>query len=157
MEVARWLESVDYPAVRAIGVDQSVVVDSHAVTFWHAVSEDGSDYATIAQVAEVIARLHALAAPEALRLPELRPFGNAGERVASSDWLNPDDRDFMSGELARLQAAYARLDFALPHGVIHGDASIGNVLTIPSPRSTATTSCSGPAIRRSLMSASSSW
>jgi hypothetical protein len=52
---------VDYPAVRAIGVDQPVVVDSHPVTFWQAVSQDGSQYATIAQVAEVIARLHALA------------------------------------------------------------------------------------------------
>jgi Ser/Thr protein kinase RdoA (MazF antagonist) len=131
VEVARWLESAGYPAVRAIGIDQPVVVDSHAVTFWHAVSEDGSQYATIAQVGEVIARLHALAAPEALRLPELRPFGNATRRIASSGWLSPDDRDFMTSELARLQAAYAHLDFALPHGVIHGDASIGNVLRDP--------------------------
>jgi hypothetical protein len=59
VEVARWLESVAYPAVRAIGVDQPVIVDGYAVTFWEAVS-DGNEYATIAQVAEVIARLHAL-------------------------------------------------------------------------------------------------
>jgi Ser/Thr protein kinase RdoA (MazF antagonist) len=131
VEVARWLESADYPAVRAVGVDQPVVVNSYAVTFWNAVSEDGSEYGSIAQVAEVIARLHALAAPQALRLPELRPFGNASERIAASDWLSPDDRAFMSSELARLQAAYTRLEFALPHGVIHGDASIGNVLRDP--------------------------
>jgi aminoglycoside phosphotransferase (APT) family kinase protein len=126
--VARWLESADYPAVRAIGVDQPVVVDGYAVTFWEAVSDDGSQYATVAQVAEVIARLHAMTAPESLHLPELAPFANARERIASSDWLNPSDRDFMEGELARLQADYARLEFVLPHGVIHGDASIGNVL-----------------------------
>ena len=98
------------------------------MTFWEAVSDDGSEYATIAQVAEVIARLHALTAPESLRLPELAPFKNAGQRIASSDWLNPSDRDFMRSELARLQDEYARLEFALPHGVIHGDANIGNVL-----------------------------
>src|SRR5260370_9714450 len=126
--VARWLESVEYPAVRAIGIDKPVLVDGHAVTFWEAVSDDGSEYATIAQVAEVIARLHALTAPESLRLPELTPFKNAGERVGSSDWLNPGDRDFMTSELTRLQDEYARLEFALPHGVIHGDANIGNVL-----------------------------
>jgi aminoglycoside phosphotransferase (APT) family kinase protein len=126
--VARWLESVDYPAVRAIGIDQPVIVDGHAVTFWEAVSDDGSEYATIAQVAEVIARLHTLTAPESLRLPELAPFENAGERIASSDWLDPCDRDFMTSELRRLQDEYARLEFALPHGVIHGDANIGNVL-----------------------------
>jgi aminoglycoside phosphotransferase (APT) family kinase protein len=34
----------------------------------------------------------------------------------------------MTSELARLQAEYARLDFVLPPGVIHGDANIGNVL-----------------------------
>jgi Ser/Thr protein kinase RdoA (MazF antagonist) len=100
------------------------------VTFWEAVS-DGDDYASIAQVAEVIARLHVLDAPETIRLPELQPFANAGERIASSDWLNPDDREFMTSELARLQAGYARLEFALPHGVIHGDANIGNVLRDP--------------------------
>jgi Ser/Thr protein kinase RdoA (MazF antagonist) len=130
VEVARWLESVGYPAVHAIGVDQPVMVDGHAVTFWEAVS-DGSEYATIAQVAEVIARLHALTAPGTLRLPELRPFANAGERIASSGWLSPDDRDFMSSELARLHAGYTSLQFALPHGIIHGDANIGNVLRDP--------------------------
>ena len=131
MAVARWLESVGYPAVRAIGVDQPVMVDGHAVTFWEAVSDDGSEYATITQVAEVIARLHALTAPETLRLPELRPFDNAGDRIASSDWLTANDRDFMASELARLQDGYISLEFALPHGIIHGDASIGNVLSDP--------------------------
>jgi Ser/Thr protein kinase RdoA (MazF antagonist) len=34
----------------------------------------------------------------------------------------------MTAELARLRTEYARLDFALPQGAIHGDANIGNVL-----------------------------
>lgn len=126
--VARWLQSADYPAVRAIDVDQPVIIDSHAVTFWEAVSDDGSEYATITEVAEVIAQLHKLAAPASLRLPELEPFENAGDRIAYSEWLSHDDRDYMTRELVRLQDQYARLDFALPPGVIHGDANIGNVL-----------------------------
>jgi aminoglycoside phosphotransferase (APT) family kinase protein len=126
--VARWLQSAGYPAVRVIGVDQPVIVDGHAVTFWEAVSDDGSEYATIGEVAEVIAQLHKLAAPESLCLPELEPFENAGSRIAGSEWLSRGDRDYMTGELARLQGEYARLDFALPSGVIHGDANIGNVL-----------------------------
>jgi hypothetical protein len=56
--VARWLESAAYPAVRALPRDQPIVLDSQAVTFWEAVSDDGDQYATIDQVAEVIARLH---------------------------------------------------------------------------------------------------
>jgi aminoglycoside phosphotransferase (APT) family kinase protein len=42
--------------------------------------------------------------------------------------LEPDDRDYMTRELAKLQGEYARLEFVLPPGVIHGDANIGNVL-----------------------------
>jgi Ser/Thr protein kinase RdoA (MazF antagonist) len=126
--VARWLESARYPAVRAIAVDQPVIADGHAVTFWEAVSDDGDQYATIEQVAEVIARLHTMTVPETLGLPELDPLAGAGERIASSTWLTVPDREFMTGELARLRDEYARLEFALPHGVIHGDANIGNVL-----------------------------
>ena len=123
--VARWLSSAGYPAVRAIDVDQPLVIGGHAVTFWEALSDE---YATIDEVADVLARLHKLEAPGGLHLPELDPFANADKRIAGSDWLSPDDREFMTGELARLREEYARLEFLLPHGVIHGDASIGNVL-----------------------------
>ena len=126
--VARWLESVDYPAVRAVDVDQPVVVDQHVVTFWDALSDDGDQYATVREVAEVLARLHALTAPDSLHLPDLAPFENAAHRIEVNDWLSPDDRAFLTGKLAELQNKYSRLEFVLPSGVIHGDASIGNVL-----------------------------
>jgi aminoglycoside phosphotransferase (APT) family kinase protein len=127
VRVARWLESAGYPAVRALPFDQPVVIDSHAVTFWEAVG-DGDEYATIAEVAEVIARLHKMTAPESLSLPTLQPFRRAGQRIAQSGWLSEDDRSWMTAELERLKTEYASLEFALPSGVIHGDANIGNVL-----------------------------
>jgi len=126
--VARWLESVGYPAVRAVDVDQPVIVDQHVVTFWEALSDDGDQYATVREVAEVLARLHALTAPDSLHLPAVAPFENAAHRIEVNDWLTPDDRAFLTGKLAELQHKYAQLEFALPPGVIHGDASIGNVL-----------------------------
>ena len=46
--IARWLESVGYPAVRAIGIEQPEVINGHVVTFWGAVSKDGQQYATMA-------------------------------------------------------------------------------------------------------------
>ena len=75
--VARWLQSVDYPAVRAVNVDQPVVIGQHVVTFWDAVSDDGDQYASVAQVAEVLVKLHKLTAPDDLHLPELSPFASA--------------------------------------------------------------------------------
>jgi hypothetical protein len=128
VEVARWLESARYPAVRALDLDQPLITDGYPVTFWEALSDSGDEYATIDQVAYVIACLHKLTPPEGLVLPPLEPFHNAGNRIAGSRWLTEDDRAWMTAELARLRADYARLEFALPGGVIHGDANIGNVL-----------------------------
>ncbi|HZR48045.1 MAG TPA: aminoglycoside phosphotransferase family protein [Streptosporangiaceae bacterium] len=128
--VARWLESADYPAVRLASgeIDQPIVIDRHGITFWHAVSLDGDEYASVGEVAEVFAKLHSLTAPDSLLLPPLAPFQNASERIASNDWLNSEDRNFLTETLADLRSLYASLSFVLPPGVIHGDASVGNVL-----------------------------
>jgi len=126
--VARWLESAGYPAVRAVTVDQPVVIGQHVVTFWDAVSDDGDRYASTAEVAEVLVKLHNLTAPGDLHLPDLAPFAAAPKRIQASTWLTPQDRSFLTTMLAELQAAYAGLEFILPPGVIHGDANVGNVL-----------------------------
>ena len=54
--------------------------------------------------------------------------GAAPVEASRKPRITQDDRAWMTAELARLRAEYARLEFALPHGVIHGDANIGNVL-----------------------------
>jgi aminoglycoside phosphotransferase (APT) family kinase protein len=126
--VARWLESVGYPAVRAIRVDQPIVIDGRIVTFWQALSNDGDQYASTPEIAEILARLHQLVAPEYLHLPPLAPFANAAQRIDTNTWLSPDDRSFLIGTLASMRDAYDNLEFVLPQGVIHGDASVGDVL-----------------------------
>jgi hypothetical protein len=61
--VARWLESEDYLAVRAIGVDQPVTAAGYVVTFWQSVSDDGDQFASTPEIAAILARLHRLTAP----------------------------------------------------------------------------------------------
>ena len=126
--VARWLESAGYSAVRPIGVEQPIAADGYIVTFWQALSEDGDQYASTPEIAQILARLHQLTAPEDLHLPPLAPFANAAQRIHASTWLTPGDRSFLTATLAALQDAYENLEFGLPQGVIHGDASVGNVL-----------------------------
>ena len=126
--VARWLESVGYPAVRAVQVDQPIAADGYIITFWQALSEDGDQYASTPEIAEILARLHQLIAPENLHLPPLAPFANAAQRIDTNTWLIPGDRSFLTATLATLQDAYENLEFVLPQGVIHGDAGVGNVL-----------------------------
>jgi aminoglycoside phosphotransferase (APT) family kinase protein len=126
--VARWLESVGYPAVRAVHVDQPIAADGYIITFWQALSEDGDQYASTPEIAQILARLHQLIAPENLHLPSLAPFASAAQRIDANTWLSPGDRSFLTATLAALQDAYENLEFVLPPGVIHGDASVGNVL-----------------------------
>ena len=126
--VARWLESADYPAVRVIDVDQPISIDGHTVTFWRSVSDEGDQYATVGEFAELLARLHTLSSPRTLHLPELAPFDNSAKRITINQWLRPADREFLIEQLALLQEQYAGLQFVLPQGVIHGDANVGNVL-----------------------------
>jgi aminoglycoside phosphotransferase (APT) family kinase protein len=126
--VARWLQSAGYPAVRVVDVGQPVVAGGSVVTFWDAVSGDGDQYASLAEVAWVLVQLHRLTAPDDLHLPALSPFADARHRIESSTWLTPRDRAFLTAVLAQMRALYAGLEFTLPPGVVHGDASIGNVL-----------------------------
>lgn len=125
--VARWLETDGYPAVRALAVDQPLVIDGRVVTFWEAVSDE-EVYGSPAEVAGLLVRLHALTPPSALDLQPLRPFTRAERRIEVNCWLAPADRSFLSDRLEKLKARYAKLRFSLPPGVIHGDASVGNVI-----------------------------
>ena len=128
--VARWLKSADYPAVRLaeVDVDQPIITGGYITTFWQALSDDGDQYASTPEIAEALHKLHQLDAPEDLHLPPLAPFANAVQRIDASTWLPPDDRAFLTETMANLQHAYDNLEFVLPQGVIHGDASVGNVL-----------------------------
>lgn len=128
VSIARWLESVDYPAVRALAVEQPVMIDGHVVTFWEALSDDGDQYGSVEELALMLVELHSLASPENLNIPALAPFEKADRRILASHRLAANDRSFLIERLAELQVSYASLDFVLPEGLIHGDASVGNVL-----------------------------
>jgi hypothetical protein len=124
---ARWLESAGFPSVRLAGPgDQPVVADGRVVTFWELVSER-TEYATVAELGVLLRWLHGLESPSSLVLPELRPFSRVESRISGADLAGPD-REFLRGRLADLEQRYAGLEFALPVGPIHGDASIGNII-----------------------------
>lgn len=116
--IARWLKSADYPAVRVMEVDadQPIVTHGYAVTFWQAISDDGDQYASTPEIAEVLRQLHQLTAPEELHLPPLAPFANAAQRIDANTWLSPGDRSFLTSTLAKMRDAYENLEFVLPQG-----------------------------------------
>ena len=133
IHVAQWLAALDYPAVRAIPVDQPVQAAGRVVTFWQSIAPETA-YAPIDQVAELIKRLHELAPPADFVLPPLRPFGAPDDPLPTFAGLDDVDRAFLRQRLAWARRTFPTLDFPLGVGPIHGDANVGNVLLDPDGR-----------------------
>lgn len=126
--VARWLAGQGFPAVQVVeGVSQPVVVDDRVVTFWVSFADD-ERFAPIEDVARLIRQLHDLPQPEGFRLPQAKTFERAEERLAQISGLPPADVDYLRHRFSEVRQRYEHLDFILPEGVIHGDASVGNVM-----------------------------
>ncbi len=128
IRVARWLKQIEYPAVRAVDVPQPIKTADTVVTLWESIAPD-TTYAPIAEVALLIKLLHELAEPRELQLPDLRPFNPASVEFPHLGGLASDDRAFLCDRIEWARSEFPRLPFALPTGVIHGDANVGNVLT----------------------------
>ncbi|WP_320773575.1 aminoglycoside phosphotransferase family protein [Streptomyces sp. CRN 30] len=126
--VARWLETVDFPATRVLpDVTQPSLVRGRVVTFWESV-QDQVEYATVGELADLLRRFHWLEEPESLGLPYFDPLAKLSSSLESLTAVSAKDRTFLEERAARLAKDYDRLDFVLPFGLIHGDANIGNVL-----------------------------
>ncbi|UXY29932.1 aminoglycoside phosphotransferase family protein [Streptomyces sp. HUAS TT20] len=128
VSVARWLETRDFPAMRVpASVAQPLVIGGFVVTFWESVQEN-EEYATVRELADLLRRLHWLEEPESLGLPYFEPLAKVAASLEGLDGISAEDRTFLEERAASLGKEYDRLDFVLPFGMIHGDASIGNIL-----------------------------
>jgi thiamine kinase-like enzyme len=127
--VAAWLAEEDFPANRLVpGITQPVIVDGRAVTFWESV-QDEEEYATLPELADLLKRLHWLEEPESLGLPYFDPLVKTRASLARlGAGVKAEDAAYLTERAARLEKDYERLDFVLPFGLVHGDASIGNIL-----------------------------
>ncbi|MBY8884971.1 aminoglycoside phosphotransferase family protein [Streptomyces sp. PTM05] len=128
VRMARWLEAEDFLAVRALSdLRQPVSVGGRVVTFWESV-QAREEYATVAELADLLRRLHWLEEPKSLGLEYFDPFAKVDAGLAALDGVSVQDREFLAERADKLSKEYDRLDFVLPFGLIHGDANIGNVL-----------------------------
>ncbi|MFF4132255.1 phosphotransferase [Streptomyces mirabilis] len=128
VSVARWLETQDFPAMRVpASMAQPLVVGGLVVTFWESAQEN-EEYGTVEELADLLRRLHWLEEPESLHLPYYDPLAKVAASLEGLDGISAEDRTFIEERASSLGKDYDRLDFILPFGMIHGDASIGNIL-----------------------------
>ncbi|MFE6861488.1 phosphotransferase family protein [Nocardia sp. NPDC057668] len=125
--VAEWLEAEGISAVRTVpGLDQPVVVEQHAVTFWKELPPHRPG--TPAQIAGALRQLHALSLPVGIELGELDPFVRLDQRIDGAITVSSTDRDWMRDHLAELRKRWDERPSGLPRCVVHGDAWSGNVV-----------------------------
>ncbi|OLB80226.1 MAG: hypothetical protein AUI14_07450 [Actinobacteria bacterium 13_2_20CM_2_71_6] len=130
VSVARWLAERGIPAVRLLPeIDQPVLIDEQVATLWHAVqpvgpAPNGTD------LGRLLRQLHTTpdAAPE---LPPWQPLQSIRSRLADAEGLDPDSYAFLSQACDDIEAALVGVRYALTEGVIHGDATVANL--IPGP------------------------
>jgi aminoglycoside phosphotransferase (APT) family kinase protein len=125
--VARWLAESGVPAIRVLDVTQPIVVNGRVATLWEE-ANDEPRYGTPAELAVLLRQLHALTPPSSLDLLPSEPFARAVRRIEHVGGLSDEDRTFLRGRCRQLAEAFVGLSFELVPGVIHGDASVGNVI-----------------------------
>ncbi len=129
VDVARWLASQDFPAARLIeDVDQLLVLDGTAVTFWQLIDQSDEPPRAL-DVAGILRDLHRLPAPDTFALPAFDPLPSIAPRLeAAPEGVTAEDVQFLLRRCDELREQFARLSFVLPEGVIHADAHVGNLL-----------------------------
>nr|WP_237702934.1 MULTISPECIES: aminoglycoside phosphotransferase family protein [Protofrankia] len=78
-------------------------------------------------LAVALRQLHALPLPD-IPLPRFDPLADVRLRLADAEGLPAADLAFLQRLTARCEAALERVVYALPAGIIHGDAHLGNLV-----------------------------
>jgi hypothetical protein len=120
VNVARWLRSVAFPVVEIVDIDQPVIADGRAVTFWKQLPPHRSG--TAADVSQLLKRLHVLPVPPTLELPKLNPFTRLMERVQDSTVLSEAGSAWLKARIEELETRWLDLPTGRPWSAVHGDA-----------------------------------
>lgn len=126
--VARWLERLEVPAVRALDrIEQPIRVEERCITFWQELPPHRG--ATTRQVAAALRVLHSVRPPDDFSLPQLDPFVGLTERLDAAASLKGSERSWLTEQLETLRESYRLLTDDRDRAcVVHGDAHGGNIV-----------------------------
>jgi hypothetical protein len=127
--LTRWLASNDFPTVPLYEVDQPVVIEGNAVTFWRYLPQDQPISAV--DIAEPLRELHLLPQPPANvvpALPALAAISAIRSSLGRERILSAAEHDFLISRCAALETALSELRYENAPCVLHGDPQHGNAL-----------------------------
>lgn len=128
--VARWLERLEVPAVRALNtIEQPLRVEDRCITFWQELPLHRD--ATTGQVAAALRLLHTVPPPDHFSLPALDPFDGLVKRLDAASSINESERSWLTIQLNTLREDYRRFsDDRDRTCVVHGDAHGSNIVAV---------------------------
>jgi hypothetical protein len=124
----RWLMDAGFPTVLLHPVDQPVVIDQHALTFWTYLPQPDHPVAA-AQLAKPLYALHTLVEPP-VALPEHDNLGAIRRSLAAITCLPQRTLSFLAIYADQLEAELDGVQFELTRGVIQGDPQHRNALHV---------------------------
>ncbi|MBO3752062.1 aminoglycoside phosphotransferase family protein [Streptosporangiaceae bacterium NEAU-GS5] len=127
IRTTRWLAEQGFPAIQPIDVRQPIAAEGHFATFWSYERHEGPP-PDPAALGIMLRLLHALP-PVPFDLPTYDPFGSVRRAIGACRVLRDEERGWLLERCSALSDSYyERLSFALPYGLVHGDAHRGNLL-----------------------------
>jgi hypothetical protein len=127
VQISGYLNEHGIRAVKAVaGMMQPTLIDDIPVTWWELLRENRP--ATPSELGVALKKIHLLAVPHELGLPNFVPFNVDRERVMHNAPLESADADWLESRMDHLNDEYSRASAHMPRGLIHGDAWQGNVL-----------------------------
>ncbi|MEY9211551.1 phosphotransferase enzyme family protein [Thermobifida halotolerans] len=127
VQVARWLADHGIAVTEPLALDQPLVDNDQAATFWTYYPQYGRPTPPAHYLGTLLRRIHALGDPP-LPLPRYQPLADLAHTLKASTCLSDDDRVWLLDRRNHLLSVYEQLDLHLGEGVIHGDAYPGNTL-----------------------------
>ncbi|MFE0187623.1 aminoglycoside phosphotransferase family protein [Streptomyces sp. NPDC059008] len=123
----RWLAGQGLAVTEPLDLPQPLSIHGYEISVWRHYPQPDGPPPGPEHLGHLLRRLHQLPDPP-IELPAYRPHVSLRPVVESSAVLVPGDRQWLLDRSADLLDAYARLDFPLGRGMIHGDAYPGNTL-----------------------------
>jgi len=125
--VTAWLDTLYFPAVQPLDVEQPVTAHGYIVTFWHYLDATGPPWEDVSSLGSLLHDLHQLPAPP-VRLPTASPLGSVPDDTQRCRWLSDAQRTWLLARYQDLEHKYANSSWTLGCGLIHGDAYPENLI-----------------------------